>query len=145
MNIARLNASQVIGNWVSTPHRSVIQCQLVCATSVDSRMVPTFSATTWRNIRWRAGTSTASTSNWPSSTPMLNDSSDVSRCEPANCRVSRSANENPNPCTSPNRNVMVHRRCTLAPRMFSMAMYTMDIAIRVSTIGGNHSASGARS
>ena len=39
---------------------------------------------------------------------MLNDSSDVSRCEPANCSVSRSANEKPKPWTRPNAEASHH-------------------------------------
>src|ERR1043165_168961 len=38
---------------------------------------------------------TTSTSSWPSSTPMLNESSDVSRCEPANCIVCCRPHERP--------------------------------------------------
>ena len=144
---ARSNAGHAGSNEnrLSRAARSLIQCQLVCATSADSRTTPSFSATTCRNSRPRAGTSAASTSSCPSSTPRLNARSDVSRCEPANWSVSRSANEKPNPCTSPNPNVTSHRRRSRTPTMFSNAIQTIDAAISVSTRGGNQRASGASS
>lgn len=101
----------------------VIQCQPVCATSADRIIVPIRSATTRRNSSSSAGISSTSTSNCPSSTPILNESSDASKCDPANCSVSRSANENPKPWTSPKPNAIIHRRCTVAPpTIFSSAM-----------------------
>ena len=68
------------------------------------------------------------TSNWPSSTPTLNDRSDISRCEPANCSVSRNANEKPKPCTRPKPKATTQRRRMRvaspdpAATMFSNAM-----------------------
>ncbi len=67
-------------------------------------------------------TSTTITSSWPISTPTLNARSDVSRWPPANCSVSRSANEKPKPCTRPKANVISHRRFGVTPSMFSLAM-----------------------
>jgi len=85
-------------------------------------MVPMRSATTYRKSTPSAGTISTRTSNCPSSTPMLNDNSDIRRCDPANCNVFRKANEKPNPCTKPNAKVIAQRRLRLAPTMFSSAM-----------------------
>ena len=89
------------------------------------------SLTPKRKSSSRAGTQSAMTSNWPSSTPTLNASSDVSRCDPANCSVSRSANEKPKPCTRPKPKATTQRRrmrtapaapAAPAATMFSSAM-----------------------
>ena len=85
----------------------------------------------------------ASTTSCPSSTPALNPSSDVNRCDPANWRDSPSWNENPNPCTSPKPKAHAHRRPRVLPTMFSSAMKTIEAAISISMSGGNHSALGA--
>src|SRR5258705_13252650 len=110
------------GNWRSTPYRSTIHCQAVCATSAERTIVPILSATTKRKSTSSAGTISTSTSSWPSSTPTLKESSDVSRYEPANCTVCCRPNEKPKPCTRPNRNVMSHRRRGVTTTMFSSAM-----------------------
>jgi hypothetical protein len=81
----------------------------------------------------------------PSSTPMLNDTSEVSKCDPANWSVRRSANEKPKPCTRPKPNVINQRRFGLMTTMFSSAMYTMEAAISVSINGGNQGMPGAMS
>src|SRR3954471_6860059 len=73
-------------------------------------IVPSCSATTKRKTISSAGIRISRTSNWPSSTPALNENNDVNRCDPANCSVWRSANENPKPWTSPNANVTSQRR-----------------------------------
>src|SRR4029079_6571893 len=85
-----------------------------------------------------SGINSTNTRSCPSSTPTLNDKSEVSRCDTAHCIVCLSANENPNPCTSPNPSAIIHRRSTLLPTMFSSAMYTIDTAINVSIRGGHH-------
>src|SRR2546430_16397476 len=75
---------------------------------------------------------------------MLNESSDVRRCDPANCRDCRSANEKPNPCTNPKPKAIIQRRCTVpAPTIFSSAMYTIEAAMSTSMSGGNHRKNGA--
>ena len=67
----------------------------------DKIMVPIRSATTKRNSPSSTGIRIISTSSCPSSTPMLNESSDVSMWLPANCSVCRNANEKPNPMHKP--------------------------------------------
>ena len=76
------------------------------------------------------GPSASSTSSWPSSTPALNDSSDVSRCEPANCSDSRSANEKPRPCTRPKANARIQRRRPTRRRRAAFAGREHDVLER---------------
>ena len=52
----------------------------------------------------------------------LNASSDVSTCDPANCSVFVSANENPNPCTSPKPNASNQRVRGFGTTTFSTAV-----------------------
>src|SRR3989442_7009141 len=52
---------------------------------------------------------------------MLNDRSEVSRCEPANCSVCRSANEKPKPCTRPKAKVITQRRWNAEPAKLAEA------------------------
>ena len=105
-------------------HRAAIEHPVPRGVRHERRqmIVPIRSATTCLNTQLNAGTASARTSSCPSSTPTLNDSSDVSRCAPANCIDSRSANEKPKPWTSPKPNANIHRRSSRAPTMFSSAM-----------------------
>src|SRR6516162_9335268 len=75
-----------------------------------------------RNSRASAGTKTHRTASWPISIPMLNENSDTSKFEPANCSCSLRMSAKPKPCTSPNSPAMIQRRRRLAPTMFSRAI-----------------------
>src|SRR4029450_3498628 len=86
-------------------------------------IVPVLSATTKRNSRSIAGTSSAITRICPSSTPTLKDTREVRRGDPANGSVSRRANEKPKPWTRPKPNAIIHRRLTLVgPHVPSLAL-----------------------
>jgi len=106
----------------STSARSVIQCHPVCATSAERMIIPTRPDITYRRSSASTGSIAASTAIWPSSIPMLNESSETTRWRPANWRFCCSPYENPNPWTSPKRPVISQRRRRSAPRMFSSAM-----------------------
>ena len=75
----------------------------MCATSADKKIVPTRSATTYLNSSASAGTAIASTNSCPSSTPTLNATSDVARCEPANCSDSPQDEREPESVHEPER------------------------------------------
>ena len=90
----------------------------------------------------RRQSASASTSIWPSSTPTLNDNSDVTRCAPANWRDSRSANQKPKPWTRPKPKATSHRCANVEAIMFSIAMQTIESAMSVSMSGGNQRARG---
>ena len=125
--------------------RSSIQCHAVCATNADRMIVPIRSATTCLNTSASAGTASASTNSCPSSTPTLNETSDVARWRPGELHRLAQREREAEAVHEPEAERDQPRVARAwRPTMFSSAMYTIDSAISTSISGGNQSASGAK-